>query len=501
MKTKNVSNLLSVIALTAAFSTTANAQKDVAYLQPQGCEIGKNIKFPSGVNAQLYMSEDCKTAFVLPGELTQLSLDTMSLTSVVDEKTCAAVEQRHQVAVVMGKELETLTNQRNELIEIRNLALREKGANYSEIMNAYKIAIDEANEAITNLKEERKEVVALKPFSSWRGLAMNISLKLGVEEDVNKLIDLNKDLGINFKAAKIGNGIISFSTSRDIPGIDLDDILGVKIPGLTLKGQDKFADLDHKMANGGLVGTIALSQPAACALVKNAQAPGSERFDKNLLKVEDLSAAGFVANYTYDVPVSTKVSFSFKAAISAEDLITDFESFKTKERYSEKEMSTLLLQGKLNSSVKVEFDNGGLSQDMNQLVLQNSAALNSEDGNIFNTLFATGMDLFMDAVTNKLTSTNHILAQTLVAAEAPEATQDVRVTRTKHCTRKRSWYGKSKKSCSTTTTQEIVYIPGVGVANRTTKDTSVVAVDLEVKANQTIAMVHTSGFVQKKAGK
>lgn len=500
MKTKTSLMVLSTLGL--LMSQVGQAQV-TPVLQPEGCADAQNIKFPKGASGTVYMSKDCKTAFVLPNETSPITVTAKGVGPTVNLEDC----EQFEGLVKKERYYETQIEKGNAL---RDSMYADYQADLKKAMSASeKKEIHEIYEGLLNNIDKRiegnrniiKEYQSKLPYANYQGVAVNISLKLNHGEIVNKFIELNKDSGLTFKAARISKGILSFSGGKD-DKVKVRRVISAEMPGVKpAGGADLFIDTDNRLATGGLAGMITLSQPAACNIIRRAQKSENRTdFDTSLLDIDKYLTAGFSANYTYEVPVSTDVGFQFIGKITGEELKTIFTKTITKSRFKDSEMADLLFQGGLKESIKVSLRDGGIPAPLKDVLIQNDDVLNQPEGNILNILLVEALEMYQARVAEQLQYMGLIQRANVDNAQDISPKQEVTVVHKipyVDCTTKRNFLGSKKKSCKTKFYDQYEYVPGVSTGEANTTYNQEIGVDVQVQANMTFPMLHSSGFEQE----
>lgn len=480
--------------------------QDYPVLRAEGCTAGQNIVFPTDANASVYMSGDCKTAFIIPREISLLKINDMTFGPIVTKDDCKRVANYDKHIDVAESQIMSLTLE----IDRKKLELDKKIAESTSEEQAakwealYSKMILKAEDAKKDYKAERSELIKKLPFSKYEGVTANIELKLNLDPLLNEFILLNKDSGLRFRQAKIQKGVVSFTTVAANNDIELTSVIGAAIPGLTPDGKGTFTESENMLSNGGLSGYVTLSQPAACNLIRKLQKSeqGEIEFSTDLVTTSNISVAGFVANYAYEVPVSAEIDFEFQAATTSDNIKASFLSTKRKGQYNQENLSEILYSGALSNTINIKYGDGGISYPMKQFIESHDENLKTAQGNIFNVLFGAGMDLYLEAVISKLEKMKLIQSKEYIQIdiEDPQVTTQVNETVATSCKWKTTWYGKSKKKCSSYVKKDITFVDGVSIGSNQATDTTTFNIDMKVKSQYTLPMLHTTGFSTTKKG-
>lgn len=495
MKTKMSLMVLSTLGL--LMSQVGQAQVGPV-LQPEFCAEGQNIKFPEGANGTIYMSKDCKTAFVLPNDKSPLRINALATSPGVNQKDCTRVEELADDEKYWDS---IIKRQKTTLTELDDDYKKEKESASSQeekdrITNRY-IKVKESIEK--SIAEDQKSYEVAKNrdrYGKMEGMAINFHLALEQNEVVDQFSELNKDSGLSFKAAPISKGIISFTNGLDTD-ISYRRVLVAKIPGLSPDLEKQEVEDSYVLANGGLSGMIKLSQPAVCDIIKKLQPEGATKYDVNILRKDPNLVAGFVANYIYEVPVTASIGFKFVATTTGNDLSTTFKKSIIKDRYTRDEISALVMDGGLDETIKISFNDGGLPFTLKEFMIKNDSTLNQPQGNLINIFLEEGLELYKDKVAKQLEFMNDIQKEMVDSAnEIPTQQEVANVITLRHesCKTKRDIFGRKKKKCSTKTTNETHYVAGKSFGTVHTMFSQKIGVNMELDANQTIPMIHTTGF-------
>jgi hypothetical protein len=486
MKVKSKLMVLSTLGLLVSQFSHAGVYP---VLRPEACAEGQTIIFPPSANTSVYMSKDCKTAFVLPRDLSKMELAGMLLSPSVNEQDCHIVDNFSK-DISAAKEQIAILHQ--ESTGIRKKMAETPPESIGEI-EKYKDLIVMIDGLIKGYKKEISEHQNLLPYSKFPGARISIGMTLDMASLLNQFEVLNKGSGLSFKQAQINKGVAHFVANSDpeAPAI----ILKTTIPGFSPKGKDTFTDDGNTMLNGGMYGEIVLSQPSICQLIKDRQmaSGNTEGFNRSILTKENLLDAGFSANYSYEVPVSTEISFDFKAVADAKKIRAAFNGKIGPEGLTQKQISEIIYSGDLNSSIEIKYNDGGLPFTMKEFILANDQSLKANEENIFNVLFGAGMDLYQEVIEHKLVDMAQLRAFNFELAKAPDQLQ-VNTIKVQDCTWKAKWGRKSERSCKMIDKQEKRFVPGTAIGDISRTDETGVNIHMRVDSEYTLPFMHTTGF-------
>lgn len=493
MKTRSQKSIATV-GLLAFLALPALGQESFPVLRPEGCGT-KSVKVPAGANAQYYLSKDCKTAYILPSELSPLRVSRFRIGQSVNEESCGEVIQMNKRVKSMFKRLEQL--------EVEHEALKASWEKRLDRATVAEMAtLEEVKQSALSYSEKYmekyKEILSLaqqrEPYGSMEGVVMNVNMSLGHGKNVMAYIDANKDLDMRFEAARISDGVLSFgTTTTNNNRIKAESVIGAYIPGLNANGKNSFSDSNHLLMNGGLAGAITLSQPHVCNKLRSLD---PARFSPELLTKNILETSGFVANYTYTVPVTTNIDFTFKASTTPTGLYTEFNETITAGKFSRAHAADTIFKGKNSTQVKLTYKDGGVEYTALNDSIARDERLNVEEENIFTLLYAEGMEQFVDKVLRTMEQKNLIQVSATSPVQAVEGGETVEQTVLRKCHYKPRFLRKSKHVCKTYTEPKVNYVSGVAWKKSTVIDDSEIEHSFEVTAEKTFDMRHTTALTE-----
>lgn len=459
-------------------------------LRPENCQV--DVKAPAGSNAQYYQSKDCKTVFVLPREIAPMKVSEFQASAHVNDTLCSRFFDRTERILAVEAQISTLEQEWISLIQKRNEKLETSStAELESITRSFDPVIKLAAEQV---EEQRKILEGLEmglPFSELPGADLNIHLILNQARDVEAYQTANLGSGLRFEAAKIRSGVLSFDSAGSNGRILGRSVLEARFPKLSAKEGDEFQDGKNLILNGGASGTMTLSQPVVCQLVKRLSV---DRFDVGVLTSDSLSTAGFAANYTYEVPVTANISFNFLGVSKAQDLRTAFQGSIKKSEFTQEDISRLIHDGALSNSIQVTYRDGGVIHTAKgDLIRQDPQLSPDEDETVFSLLFNHALDLYLEQVIEKMKATQLISESVKTTIDPVEGKEVFVPSVVRKCRWKTSW-GRSKKKCKSYTHNDRIFYPGVSSANRSAVDNSLTQLSFGVDSEQTLTIKHTSGF-------
>lgn len=487
---------MAAAGLLAVLAFPALGQESYPVLRPKGCN--QIIKVPAGSNGQYYLSKDCKTAFILPKEITPMGISDLRTSANVEEFHCdLALEQAkripkaHKQMSLLEERLNNLTLRREE-----RLAKTTDPVEEDQISKTYDPKIEAADKAI---KEYFKILLDLEkglPYSILEGAVVNVQMALDQASDVNAFQELNKETGIRFQAARIQSGVLSFAISGEDGKAEGLSILEAKIPGINADVANRFSDSRHLIANGGASGIIMLNQPSVCKMVRRLN---KDVFDDTLLTNETMSSAGFTANYIYEVPVSTDITFLFQANSTPKDIRAAFEGKITKGQFTQEDISSVLYSGSLVNDLYVKYGDGGIPTSVIGNLIKDDEMLNSEDEkNVFTNLFDHALEIYLAQMVEKMKTMNLITESVLSDITPVEGKEVIEDRVMKKCRWKTNWGGRPKRKCSNYVVHDRVFHNGVSSANRSSTDNVAFTMKFMVDSEHTLSMKHSTGFGKVK---
>ncbi|MES2527017.1 MAG: hypothetical protein V4598_08005 [Bdellovibrionota bacterium] len=469
-------------------------QESYPVLRPENCS--QSIVVPKDANAQLYMSKDCRTAFILPRENAVMKISSFRLGATVQENDCDnALNNEKEVQVTKL----SLSNYEKERVEYRRaLARKLESASPDETsINAFKMLIDETTKSITETREDLNHLERRLPYSEYEGALMNVHMSLAQEADVNAYREANKESGIRFQAARISSGLLSFVLAKDDEEktpTGSASILDAKIAGLGADGKDRYKDSRHLIINGGAGGYIKVAQPTICSLIRRLD---NRNFNPELLTAGKVTDAGFVASYLYDVPVTTKVDFKLMADTSSEDVRVAFKARAITGRTTQDTITRMVVDGKLANSLKIEFSDGGRTTSDLYENLKDDPRLNSDAGHLYSILFGHAMEKYDELVLKKLETMKliqEITSTEITPIEGQEVIQDNVI---RECKRGgRNVFGKrGDKKCKNVVYHTRVFVPGVANVDRVSEDNTAIKLNYDASTQETFTVKHSSSFL------
>ncbi len=480
--------LIAGAGLLAVLAMPAFAQESYAYLRPNNCV--QDIKVPEGANGQYYLSKDCKTVFVLPRAKSPIMVNSFALGPTVNEFSCSRVFGQPKRLAEIEKQITRLETKLNKLYDMREERLLQNPEQEESINRTYQAMISAAEVVIAGYNTTLVQLEKGYPYSELEGAQMNFSMILDQGRDVRGYQEANKDSGLRFQAARIDSGTLSFAITGEDRAKSMR-ILDAKVPGINTSNDNRFEVSKHVLLNGGLAGGMTLSQHSVCNLVKGLN---REVFNETLLTKESLLTAGFIANYTYDVPVTTAVTFKFNGIASADNIKAAFKGKLSQGEFTQEEVSDILYSGELMNLLTVEYGDGGIPTTVKGKYIKADPLLTKdEDNNVFNTLYTDAMDMYLKQVVDKMTSLG-LIRESVKSNIDPVVGKELfkeRVVR--KCRWKTSW-GRSKHVCKNETLRDRYFQEGNSTLDRTVTDNQPLITKVDLKAEETLIMKHTTGF-------
>ena len=297
MKLKSTLIVLSIIGLTISQVGHAKS-KPILY---DSCR--QQITFPKGASGYVYMSKNCKKAFIPLREHLPIKIVSLKFDPSVNEKNCKQMEGLNDELLKIKAEIVNLRSQQGELRAALSLRLETASVDdLDKIWLEHSLLNSKLENAITNLKINVHDLELKLPYSTNKGIVVTNKLSYNRAPLLKQFSELNKHSRIKFKPAKIQNGTFWFSIPDE--SILLRSILGLSIPGVTPNGT--YLQDGKVKSNGDLLIDVTYSQAWACSEIKRLQTSHgvSLDFDKNLITKENSGLGSFFANFSYEVPVA-----------------------------------------------------------------------------------------------------------------------------------------------------------------------------------------------------
>lgn len=494
MKT-NPKAILASAVFFAVLSGSAFAESAFPVLRPENCDV--DIKVPAGSNAQYYQSKDCKTVFILPRETSPLDVSDFQTSGHVNRQKCdMALAMMDKIPFVRDA-ITAFEAERVRLTRTMNSLLEQPGADIESITRNYTALIKTASDNITAERAYLAELMLGAPYSNLEGATATVHLTLNQQRDVTAYQQANEGSGLKFRAARIESGIISFGIMGQQEKVEGRSVLAAKFPQLGANSQNPLTASEFLIANGGLAGGLTYSHPVICKLVRDLS---KNSFDESVLTKESFRTSGIAVNFLYDVPVTAEVTFDFTASTAANDLNVALNGSITKDEFSQSEISELIYSGTLAHNLVVKYGSGGVPDEIRGASIRDDEQLNSPDEtNVYSLLFGQAMDLYLNAVLEKMKSTGAILETVNSEIDPIEGKELFREDVVRKCRWKTSW-GRSRKKCHNYVTRNRYFQKGVSFANRTAADNSRVEINYTVSSEQILRMKHSSGFGRSVMG-
>lgn len=487
MKLKS-QTLFATAGLLAVLAAPAFGQVE-PFLRPDKCDI--DIKIPEGANGDYYTSKDCKTVFILPRTRSDIKVNSLALGATVNEFMCGRVFNQPKKMEAVEEQIAFLQKKINSLYDKRDERLGRNPEQEESINRTYASMITAAEVSMKSYMDMLADLEKGVPYSELEGAQVNLHLSVDIARDVTAYQEANKDSGLRFQAARIETGVLSFGITGEGKTKDIR-ILDAKIPGINMNGKSQFEDSRNVMFRGGLAGGMTLSQHSVCQMIHRLN---REVFSENLLTEENMSTAGFIANYSYDVPVKTLMSFRLHGKVSAENIKTTFSGKLTSGKFTQKEISDVIYDGGLMKLLTVEYESGGIPSSVIAEDFKKSPLFSiDEDKNIINMFYKEGLNLFLKQVTDKLALVGMIRKVGEDDIEVVEGGDIVTKKTVRKCGKRRVRWGRSSKDCKDVTEEDRHYVAGNSTAERAATDNSSFEMDFSIAINDDVYMKHTTGF-------
>lgn len=262
------------------------------------CPVASKIKLPEG-NSGLYMSEDCKTAYVLPPEQGTISLEGLSESSSLRRcqeldvaiKNMSEITNRLTAIDSLESSVETKTEPRRGYNP--NRPLPTGGPRPRPEPKVDKLSEEEIVALLEKKKKLGEEII--KNFGSTPAAVVNLLYSTGYGDLIEETRTLNAGLGISFMRLPLKKTKFSF-VSPKLSG-DYPMVLSSSFPG----GADETM-------NGSVSGMVELSLLGACAL----RNPMTNKipYSMNSKKFSAFLAAKLSYEYDLQSTVAYKASYS-----------------------------------------------------------------------------------------------------------------------------------------------------------------------------------------------
>lgn len=219
------------------------------------CPVAAKIKRPVN-STNVYMSADCKTAYVLPPETGSVKL--VGFTQSASLARCASMDTAMRNLNEINGKITSARLDRNEPQETPDMGL-PGGLGGMGGLDGYaqpQTQVPMTEEELTALLMERKQIAEdiIKEYGQMSGIVAQLNFSTGYAELLKSFKDKNKDLGIDFQALPLKNTHFNFNT----PTFNATQNSMALSAGMAIK-QDQ-------LMNGSASGSVELSLLGACPL-------------------------------------------------------------------------------------------------------------------------------------------------------------------------------------------------------------------------------------------
>lgn len=279
-------NVLTAAAFLALLSGVAEAKSKtpVMYDSCRG-----NVSIPSNSNANYFMSKDCSTVFVLPGERIPLRVTDVRINPEINEEFCREVDSNKDRLRELDREMAEISDRIAEIFTNDN---EEDDALVESLLARYKAISEAIPEIILNL-----------PYSESPGATVMFNLSTDIDAHVKAFREANKKSGLKFLPARLSRAHVYFA-GRPTEEILGEAITSVDFPGLSNSAEENFP-VRPELLSRGIQGEFTFSQSQVCYEMRRKDGT----LDRSKLSKENVNTAGVVANLYYWLKVKSGDNF------------------------------------------------------------------------------------------------------------------------------------------------------------------------------------------------
>lgn len=261
-------NLILIVSIFSSFSMAGPVLSS-------SCPQAQQISTPKGAGG-FYMSDDCKTAYILPPEMGKASV--VGFTPVVDLESCQQVEDYQTALAKIDGQITDLVGTEQAAIQLPNLFLQRQ-----QLTDAY----------------------GIQRLSQSEAIDINLAFKMNIDSSVQRYRDWNPNAGVNFQGVALKQLKLYWTnTNAATPGLApvLDNAVAVDPSGV--------------IGSGGFNAKIRLPLVSACALADPFTGMMPARL--NYSKIAGVLAAS--VTYEYELQSSFKFNASYELANLAQQI-------------------------------------------------------------------------------------------------------------------------------------------------------------------------------------
>ena len=484
--------LLTLVNLSSPiFAQTGPADGQFPVLKPRNaCEV----IVPSGKNrSQVYFSQDCQTAYILPS--TKMAKTVLKPYLLVDNRICNEYSDTFEMLREMKPAMKEL---RTYIFEL-NKQLKDLSDENTMRITSEKIKYFSSQLEV--LEKNKKD--SLSRFSNIHAVRAQIRVETDIMSEVSAFQEANKGIvGTNgsvvptrFVPAHITKSILAISPKDNEIEPEGRSTLKVSFPGIKYNPQEneknEFDGDAHLVEmNGSMSGVVDLSATTYCSNVFNQKMSYLDQ-DQNLKTIFDSAVA---INMAYQVPVQAGIRLFMNYHLSTKDFLASMRSNIVNTVYSRDEFFGQMIEGDVLNGLEIQVDDKGLEFDLSQILLGQGEEDAEKEVGTLGLLIGKFITEYMDAVESKLTKLN--LLEKVPAEKAKEiaarTSSEIGGYQTT-CKSKSNWF-KSSKSCNTSPIYVTVNHAGISNFLKNVTDTSTISNKVIFESNQTTTVKHNSTF-------
>lgn len=490
--------LSSLLLASSTFNTKAQvlpipSEGQFAVLKPKySCEV--NV--PSGrSSSQVYFSQDCQTAFVLPS--TNMKKTVLKPYFTADSGICDRLNQ-------VKKSLYNIEDKISKLES--SISKLEDKLSETEDETTIKVIKDKIDylklQKETYVKEQNNR---LDPYYQTAAVRTQIRVESDVMDEVAAFQAANlstvnspgKVFPIRFVPAQITSGILAIS-SADPASYKGRSMLKVSFPGLAYTPNADEKEYFEKDAillkmNGSMSGIVDLSAVSYCSVL-NAMGEDVSTKEADLINAFNSAVA---LNYDYQVKVQTGVKLHMVSHLETRDFLSRIQDKVINSAFERTELLGAMVEGGVLDNLKIELDDKGERIDFSKVVFgQDNAEDDSGTKGLVAPLIGKFIKTHLDKMENKLEQLGVLKKIDEMRAKEIKAGETTEIGGYKTiCSTTSRFFGLSR---NTSCHNEPIYVQikhdGISSILKQNLDNSTIDDEVLFETNQTTTVRHTSTF-------